>query len=113
MSRRRPEAHFVGCSVKVPVSVCLGCGKRMDGATAIDHRKAPAPGNITICIGCGHIMAFGDDMRLRALTDAEMIEIAGDPRVVAVQRARRDAELLRKFSPAPGAAKEGRRELLR
>jgi hypothetical protein len=95
MSRRR-EAHFIGHSVKVPMSACLGCGKRMDGASAVDHRGAPAPGHFTICMGCGHLMAFAGDMRLRDLTDAEMIEIAGDPRVIAVQRARRDAEAIKR-----------------
>jgi hypothetical protein len=92
---RRREAHFLGGSVKVPMSACLGCSKRMDGASAVDHRGAPAPGHFTICIGCGHLMAFGDDMRLRNLTDAEMIEVAGDPRVIAVQRARQVVEAIK------------------
>ena len=37
-------------------------------------------------------MAFAEDMRLRNLTDAEMYEIAGDPRLIAVQRARKKQE---------------------
>ena len=54
------------------MSECSGCGKRMDGATGVDHRNRPKPGHITICIGLWHSMAFAEDMRLRNLTDAEM-----------------------------------------
>lgn len=87
MSKRR--SHFAGRSVRVPMSACLGCGKRMDGATGVDYRGGPQPGHITVCIGCGHVMAFDEDMHLRRLTDAEMIEIAGDRRLIDVQRARK------------------------
>lgn len=76
MSKRR-DPFIVGPSVRVPMSECLGCGKRMDGATGVDHRSRPKPGHITICIGCGHLMAFAEDMRLRNLTDAEMYEDCG------------------------------------
>jgi hypothetical protein len=89
MKRGKNRGHFVGPSVRVPKSACLDCGKQMDGATGVDYRGGPQPGHITICIGCGHIMAFAEDMRLRKLTDTEMIEIAGDRRLIAVQRARK------------------------
>ena len=100
MSKRRK--HFVGPSVRVPMSECLGCGKRMDGATGVDHRSRPQPGNITVCIGCGHIMAFADDMRMRNLTDEEMHDIAGDPRLIAVQRARKLAADLKSMKVTLG-----------
>lgn len=90
----KSRRHFVGRGVKVPMSACLDCGKELNGATAVDHRDPPSPGAITICIYCGHIMALGDDLHLRQLTDEEMIGVAGDPRIVAVQRARRDAALI-------------------
>jgi hypothetical protein len=101
MSRRK--RHFVGRGVKMPMSACLDCGKELNGATAVDHRGAPASGSISICVYCGHLMAFGDDLRLRPLTDAEMIGIAGDPSVLAVQRARRDAVLKNLTSKKGGA----------
>lgn len=56
--------------------------------TAIGTDASPAPGDITICLCCGHLMAFADDLSPRALTDAEMVAIAGDRRVLAVQHAR-------------------------
>jgi hypothetical protein len=59
-------------------------------AAVLDSRKAkrPKPGDITICISCGHLMGFKEDMSLRDLTDAEMLHVAGDERILAVQRAR-------------------------
>ena len=39
---------------------------------------------------------FAEDMRLRNLTDAEMYEIAGDPRLIAVQRARKLAMMMKR-----------------
>lgn len=71
----------------VPGGHCLGCGKQLDGASACGGR-GPQPGDTTICIYCGHLMAFADDLTFRALTDAEMIEIAGDPDVLLIQRLR-------------------------
>lgn len=85
MKRRK---HFMGPATKLPESACLDCGKQLNGATAVDNRQRPKPGNISLCLYCGHIMAFDDALRLRNLTDEEMIEIAGDPRIVDVQRAR-------------------------
>ena len=66
---------------------CLGCGYVCDAAAAVDGDDMPNSGDITICIECGHIMAFGLDLRLRALTDAEMHTVAGDRRIIVAQRA--------------------------
>lgn len=68
---------------------CLGCGKLVDAATSFaDPAAKPSPGDITICLDCGHVMAFADDLKLRSLTDQELIEIAADPEILALQRAR-------------------------
>jgi hypothetical protein len=69
---------------------------RLRQADGVDHRSQPKPGHITVCIGCGHLMAFAEDMRLRNLTDAEMYEIAGDPRLIAVQCARKLAMMMKR-----------------
>jgi hypothetical protein len=71
----------------MPDSACLSCGKRLDRATMSNGDHRPSPGNITICaFGCGHIMAFADDLSLRELTDNEIIDVAGDPRLVQLQK---------------------------
>lgn len=78
-----------GTDHKIKESRCLSCGKKLDGCTSVACDAMPSPGDVTICITCGHIMAFGDDLTLRELTDAEMYEIAGDERILAVQAARK------------------------
>ncbi len=56
---------------------CLGCGKALDGATGIGGGE-PYPGCLSICVYYGAVTMFGDDMRLRPLTDAEIGEIRAD-----------------------------------
>jgi hypothetical protein len=82
----------LGTDHHIPQSPCLSCGKPLDGATCVGRDAAPDPGDITICIYCGHIMVFDDNLKLRELSDEEVREVAGDGRVLAVQRARRAAE---------------------
>ena len=60
----------------------------MDMATCVGSDSRPKPGDFTVCIRCGHIMIFGDDLRLRELTRDQMHAIAGDERLLAIQRAR-------------------------
>jgi len=79
----------IGDEHRTPVSHCLHCGALTDAANCVGTNAAPCPGAITICVECGHIMAFADDMTLRQLTEQEIIGIAGDPRLLAVQWARK------------------------
>ncbi len=73
--------------MKVPAYNCLGCGSTLDAATDPLGDGTPASGDMTICLYCGHLMAFGDDLALRELTGAEMIEVAGDKKILAIQAA--------------------------
>jgi len=84
-------------TAEVPISNCAGCGKPNDMATATVAGHRPSPGDISICFYCGHISAFDDDLRLRPLTDAEMREVAGNEKLLRVQRAR--AMAMEKMKP--------------
>ena len=76
-------------STRLAPSACLACGTTMDAAThTSDPDVRPSPNDITICLYCGHLMAFGDDLQLRALTDDEMHQCAGDPVILKLQKAR-------------------------
>jgi hypothetical protein len=79
-----------GDSVRTEPNHCLNCGKLCDGATAVGEAGIvrPEPDSITICLYCGHLMVFDDEMRFRELTDAEYHEVADDPRIVAINKAR-------------------------
>ena len=81
----------IGESVRVPGCVCTACGCKLDGAAAIGQEGSvkPTAGDVTVCMECGHIMAYADSRTLRNLTDDEIKDVAGDPNILAIQRARR------------------------
>jgi hypothetical protein len=60
----------------------------MDAATDPTGEAAPSPGDASICLYCGHIMIYTDQLTFRNPNDAEMHEIAGDERILKIQRAR-------------------------
>jgi hypothetical protein len=67
---------------------CLDCGKDVDAATDPAGGAIPGPGDATICLYCGHIMIYTDQLTFRNPNDAEMYEIAGDKRILSIQQAR-------------------------
>lgn len=75
-------------TTRLPTSKCLDCGKTVTAATPPKGAKKPKPDDFTVCLYCGHVMAFDSDMTVRALTDAEMHEVAGNPEILRIQRAR-------------------------
>jgi predicted RNA-binding Zn-ribbon protein involved in translation (DUF1610 family) len=79
-------------SIKTPECSCPSCGKVFDMASNLFGRAKPKLGDISVCISCGHIMAFNADMTCLNLTDAEMVEIAGNPRILQIQKARQTIE---------------------
>lgn len=81
---RRGQFHM-------PDARCLGCGKLVDGATNMLGPSSPDAGDVTICIYCGRLMAFKDDLTFRELTGAEMMEVMQDPRVQLIEQARQEA----------------------
>jgi hypothetical protein len=68
---------------------CLSCGKLLDGVTGVGADGLPGPGDFSLCAYCGHIMVFTDDLMLREPTGKEIHEIAGDERILMIQRARK------------------------
>jgi hypothetical protein len=78
----------VGRSKRTPSSACISCGAVSDAAAPVGGDTKPSPGDITVCLYCGHVMAFDENLNFRSLTNDEMREIAGDERIVAINRAR-------------------------
>lgn len=74
---------------------CLECHHLVDNATCFtnDGGKFPDPGDITICLYCGHIMAFSErgEGHLRPLNGQEMRDVAGDPHLLALMELRLEA----------------------
>jgi hypothetical protein len=85
----------------VPRNLCLGCGHMCDLATQVTDSGAiteaqPTPGAITICIRCGHVMAFDGALRFRELSRAERLQAERDPIITTA----RDI-IARHISPSP------------
>ncbi len=59
----------------------------MDAASdPTDDDAVPEPGDVTICIGCGYLMTFNDDLTFRELTEEELLEVPLD-QISHLQRA--------------------------
>lgn len=74
-------------NTRVKPSPCLACGKNLDSAISTTGKHKPRPDDVTVCLDCHHIMAFAWDMSLRELTDEEITDIAGDPRLLRAMHA--------------------------
>ena len=84
-------------TTRTPLNRCLECGYIIDAATETPDNpteRPPRPGDIAVCIACGCVHLFADDLTLRKPNDEEWLEIADDPSVVmsraAVARYNRD-----------------------
>jgi len=81
----------MGEAIKIKASDCLNCHKSVDGISQVGTNpdsEGPKPGDVTICIYCGHLMSFEDDRSLRNLNDEEIVAVAGDKRILVMQLAR-------------------------
>ena len=90
------EAH------KLPIQLCLNCGRKSEccSTTEQNWQKAPVEGDITICVGCGYVMAFDKDLRFRVLTIAEQAAVFSDPHVQRALAVRERVQSQRPDSPA-------------
>jgi len=71
-----------------PDTVCLACGTRIDACSSALGDQVPKSGDVTVCIYCGHVMVFRDGLKLDELSADEARRVAGDRKILAVQRAR-------------------------
>lgn len=53
----------------IPDHICSCCKTKLDRATGDGD---PAPGSITICIGCGSILEFQEDLMLQPVSEEKM-----------------------------------------
>ena len=80
---------------KAPVCKCPGCGAPNDRASTSGElrgsgpfeTRGPSGGDVTMCITCGFVCVFNDDLSLRKPSDEEMKTIEGDVRIAAMSKA--------------------------
>ena len=67
---------------RTPHNHCLACGKPINSASPslpADRRRKPRPGDISLCLDCGHAHIFTNDLTLREPNAIEAADIAADP----------------------------------
>jgi hypothetical protein len=70
---------------RTKVNKCLNCGHKIDAGMPtpdFPDDSAPNPGDVAICLACVHVHIYADDLTLRNPTEAELVDIAGDPNIV-------------------------------
>jgi len=79
---------FLGKSQRTKPMRCPNCGTVNDSAASVNVEKASVkPGDVSICIKCGHLAVFTERLKLRDPNDDEIKNMAGDPRLVRVMEA--------------------------
>ena len=75
--------------VRISGCTCPGCGEVLDAVSDLSLEvNRVRSGDITVCLYCGHIAAFAEDLSLRELTPEEVHEVAGNEEILALQKAR-------------------------
>jgi hypothetical protein len=70
--------------VRIQAEPCLNCGRPLSGiGVPKGGTPPPSDGDLAVCMYCSHIHVF-DGGKMRNPTDAEMVEIAGDPDLLKV-----------------------------
>ena len=92
MKRKTTSKVTINISKETEVvrSKCCECGYECD---RVPGPRPPGPGDWSLCIKCGSLNVFDDNMNLRRPTDSEVIESAG---VSKLQELRRGILALRK-----------------
>ena len=66
--------------VNLEESKCPKCDKTLDAATAVDGSGArPRPGDLSLCIACGEILTFADDM---AVVSCDVSKLPADSKMM-------------------------------
>jgi hypothetical protein len=70
----------------MPPCACLRCGELLDMAMDLTGDRKPCANSKTICINCGHVMAFTLDLKLRDLSANESSAAAHNIQIRHVQQ---------------------------
>ena len=60
-----------------PSNKCPRCGLQVDAIAPLHPQAKLMRGAFSVCSGCGAILIFDEDLVLRYLTSAEMIDLKG------------------------------------
>lgn len=70
--------------MSLPVSYCLRCGYKFEDASTLEDKdEKPGPGSLSVCIKCGAVAKFGDDLTVVPLTADEADRLRADSDTMA------------------------------
>ena len=81
---RRKLGPAIRTRVGMP-NACLTCKHPLDAATGTRPDCAVTPGGVSVCLYCGAVAMFTQDLRLRALTEAEAASVEDDPMLASMR----------------------------
>lgn len=68
-------------AVRHDPSPCPGCGEPLDVSQAVDLQPhMPQPGDCSVCMICGAVSRFTNDLKLRLITAQELLELRPEER---------------------------------
>jgi len=67
----------------MPVCHCLRCGYKFDSASSLEDDSKPSPGSLSVCLKCGAVAKYGDDLTVVPMTDKEADELRADVETMA------------------------------
>jgi hypothetical protein len=71
-----------------PTVRCPHCGKCLDHSTSIYTDAMPNAGDLSVCVDCGGFLTYGDDLRLRGLSEREFAELPLETRAQLISVAK-------------------------
>lgn len=79
-------------ATRLKPTICPECFYRFDHASGAFDDSVPKPGDVTLCLKCGHALVFDQQLGVREPNEQERTEIAND---VRIQKARRALQTIR------------------
>lgn len=83
-----------------PLSACPNCHKPTSKASTEDGGRPPKGGDLAVCVACGAINLFADDLQLRSATDEDLAARSPSVRF----EARAVSEFIKTRNPAAAIA---------
>ena len=66
-------------TTRTPATPCPTCGYKMDAASCPYSGETPSPGDPSVCLKCGELLVFSDEMVPRRPTARELLNFQLNP----------------------------------
>lgn len=84
-------------------ALCPHCGYFCDAASPLGHRDSATPGDISMCLSCGNLNVFTQDMGLRKALVEDIVNLSNE----AWETVKKAARAQREVVPPQGLIPKG------